>query len=61
MNGDSSGAETKVLFEIKRPFSMYGDFHYKDKTVVRSTYLYEGNPFTGIFARPQIISGELGL
>ena len=26
---------------------MYGDFHYKDKTDVRQSYLYNGNPYTG--------------
>ena len=26
---------------------MYGDFHYKDMTVVRPSYLYNGNPYIG--------------
>ena len=25
---------------------LYGDFHYKDKTVMISSYLYNGNPYT---------------
>ena len=25
---------------------MYGDFHYKDKAVIRLSYLYNGNPYT---------------
>ena len=26
---------------------MYVDFHHKDKTVVKPSYLYNGNPYTG--------------
>ena len=26
---------------------LYGDSHYKDKMVVRPSYLYNGNPYTG--------------
>ena len=32
---------------IKRYFSRYGIFHYNDKTVVRPSYLYNGNSYTG--------------
>ena len=32
---------------IKRVFQVHGYFHYKDKTVVRPSYLYYGNPNTG--------------
>ena len=27
--------------------SRYDDFHYKDKTVMRPSYLYHGNPYAG--------------
>ena len=31
----------------KDRLSRYGDFHYKDKAVVRPSYIYNGNPYTG--------------
>ena len=33
--------------QYKDGLSRYGDFHYKDKTVVRLSYLYNGNSYTG--------------
>ena len=33
-----------LRFNIKERLSMYKDFHYSDKTVVRLSYLYNGNP-----------------
>ena len=32
---------------IKSVFFRYGDFHYKDKTIVRASYLYNGSPYIG--------------
>ena len=34
-------------FQYKDCLSSYKDFHYKDKTVVRPSYLYDGNANTG--------------
>ena len=31
----------------KEHLSRHGAFHYKEKTVVRPSYLYNGNPYTG--------------
>ena len=36
-----------VLSQYKDHLSMYGDFHYKDKMVMRLSYLYNGNTYTG--------------
>ena len=33
--------------QYKDCLSRYGDFHYKDKTVVRPSYFYNGNSYTG--------------
>ena len=33
-----------LRFNIKERLSRYKDFHYSDKTVVRLSYLYNGNP-----------------
>ena len=38
--------EYRALLNIKTVFRLW-DFHYKDKTVVRPSYLYNGNPYTG--------------
>ena len=38
---------TRALSQYKDSLSMYGDFHYKDKKVVRPSYLYNGNSYTG--------------
>ena len=35
------------IFLYKDSVSRYGDSHYKDKTVTRPSYLYNGNPYTG--------------
>ena len=32
---------------IKTGFPRYGNFHVKDKTVVRPSYLNRGDPYTG--------------
>ena len=44
----------------KDRLSRYVDFHYKDKTVVRPFYLYNGDPYTGkmtsYWDSPQIIT-----
>ena len=34
-------------FQYKDHLYWYGDFHYKDKTVMRPSYLYNDNPYTG--------------
>ena len=34
-------------YTYKDRLSRYGDFHYKDKTVVKPSYLYNGNPYIG--------------
>ena len=36
-----------VLFQYKDYLSMYRDFHYKDKIVMRLSHLYNGNSYTG--------------
>ena len=41
-----AGQKPDPRLDIKSLFR-YGDSHYKDKTVVRPSYLYNGNPFTG--------------
>ena len=42
------------MFQYKDGLSRYKGSHYKDKTVMRSSYLYNGNPnIEGIF-----ISGQ---
>ena len=33
--------------QYKDRLSMYEDSHYKDKTVMRPSYLYDGNSYTG--------------
>ena len=33
--------------QYKRRFSRYGNFHYEEKTVVRPSYLYNGNRYAG--------------
>ena len=38
---------SRALSEYKDGLSEYGDFHYKDETVVRLSYLYNGNSYTG--------------
>ena len=38
---------TRALFQYKDGLSRYGDFHYKDKTVMRPYYLYNGNTYIG--------------
>ena len=40
----------RVLFQYKDCPSRYGDYHYKDKTVIRPSYLYNGNPCVGKMA-----------
>ena len=46
----------RALFQYKDHLSRYGYFHYKDKTVVRPSYLYKGNSYTGktgsLYRRP---------
>ena len=42
--------DNKAPSQYKDRLSKYGEFHYKDtETVVRPSYLYNGNPYTGIF------------
>ena len=36
----------RALSQYKDSLSRYGDSHYKDETVVRPSYLYNGNPYT---------------
>ena len=36
-----------VLFWYKHRLSIYGEFNYKDKTVLITSYLYNDNPYTG--------------
>ena len=36
-----------TLSQHEDSLSRYGFFHYKDKTVVTLSYLYNGNPYTG--------------
>ena len=38
---------TWALTHYKDRLSGYGGFYYKDKTVVRPSHLYHGNPYTG--------------
>ena len=40
----------RALSQYKDHFSRYGNFHYKDKTVVRPSYLYNGNSYTSKMA-----------
>ena len=35
-------------FHYQYGLSKYGYFHYKDETVVRPSYLYDGNPYAGL-------------
>ena len=42
-----TAAYTWALFQYKKRLSRYEDFHYKDKTVVRPSYLYNGNSYAG--------------
>ena len=42
-----SPATTWGLSSYEDHLSRYGDFHYKNKTVMRLCYLYNGNSFTG--------------
>ena len=36
-----------ALFWYKHRLSIYGEFNYKDKTVLIPSYLYNDNPYTG--------------
>ena len=36
-----------ALFQYKNHLSRYGDFHYKDETDIRPSYLYNENSYTG--------------
>ena len=38
---------TRALSQYKDHLSRYGKLYYKDKTVVRPSYLYYGNSYTG--------------
>ena len=38
---------TGAVSQCKDRLFIYGDFYYKDKTVMRPSYLYNGNPYTG--------------
>ena len=49
----------RALFQYKDRLSSYGDFHYKDKTVVRPSYLYYGNAYTGKSASLYIFSSNI--
>ena len=40
------GEDTGPRLNIKTVLSTYGDFHVKDKTAVRTSYLYHGNCHT---------------
>ena len=42
--------KNRVLFQYKNRLSIYGYFCCKDKAVVRLSYLYNGNPCTGMTA-----------
>ena len=39
--------DTQGPFQYPDCHLRYGDFHYKYKTVVRPSYSYNGNPYTG--------------
>ena len=39
--------EIRGRFNIKTPSCQYRNIHYKDKTVSRPSYLYNGNPIPG--------------
>ena len=45
--GELGGVKYWSPSQYKDGLSRYGDFHYKDKTVLRPSYLYDGNPYTG--------------
>ena len=40
-------AFSRALFQYKDHLSRYDCIHYKDKTVMRLSYLYDRNPYTG--------------
>ena len=40
---------TRTLSQYKNRLSRYGDFHYKDKTAARPSYLYNGNSYTDTY------------
>ena len=42
-----SDVSTRALSQCKDGLSRCEDFHYKDKMVMRPSYLYNGNPYTG--------------
>ena len=42
-------------FQYKNRLSRYGDLHYKHKTVVRPSYLYDTNPYIGKTASLNLI------
>ena len=43
------GTTTRVPFQHKDHLSRAGDFHHSDKAVMRPSYLYNGNPYAGVY------------
>ena len=53
----SDRSRTGSRLNIKTVFPGYRDSHYKDKTVVRPSYLYNGNPYAGKMTYgPQVLT-----
>ena len=46
----ASYSEPRALFQYKDCLSRYYDSHYKDKTVLKQSYLYIGNLYSGKMA-----------
>ena len=44
---DSAWIDSCAPSEYKKGLSRYGEFHYKDKSVAKLSYLYNGNSYTG--------------
>ena len=42
-----SSQTIRATFQCEKRLFRYGNFHDKDKTVMRLVYLYNGNPYTG--------------
>ena len=42
-----SWAHYLAMYQCKDHLSMYGDSHDKDKTVIRPSWLYQGDPYIG--------------
>ena len=49
---DEIWSSHRTLLNYEGFLSKYEDSHVKDKTVVRRSYIYNGNPYTGIETAP---------